>query len=229
MIISVHQPNYIPYLGFFDKMSRSDIFVIYDDAQFNKEDFQHRNRIRIHQGWKWLTVPVEKKQDPINSIKINNEYSKKKYKWQEEHLRAVRDNYKNAPFYEMYGASFENIYANEYDNLVDLNMDIINYLAKVFAISCKIVFSSELGFTSKSTLRLVEIIEMLDGDTYLSGSSGRDYLTESLFEKKGIKVEYQDFKHPTYEQCYEGFLPNMCSIDSLFNIGALQFNGSSKI
>ena len=100
MIVGIHQPNYLPYLGFFDKMAKSDIFVIYDDAQFNKSDFQHRNRIRIYHGWKWLTVPVEKKRIPINEVKIRNEVKTwKGVKWSDVHFRDIHDNYKDAPYY----------------------------------------------------------------------------------------------------------------------------------
>ena len=95
MIIGIHQPNYLPYLGFFDKMMKSDIFVIYDDAQFEKGEFQHRNRIRIYHGWKWLTVPVEKKHIPINEIMIKNEVATwKGLKWADAHFKDIRDNYK---------------------------------------------------------------------------------------------------------------------------------------
>jgi hypothetical protein len=98
MIVGIHQPNYLPYLGFIDKLSKSDVFIIYDDAQFNKGDFQHRNRIRIYHGWKWLTVPVEKKHVPINQIKIKNDIEVHNVKWQETHYNEIFDNYKRAPY-----------------------------------------------------------------------------------------------------------------------------------
>jgi len=220
MIVGIHQPNYLPYLGFFDKMAKSDVFVIYDDAQFEKGDFQHRNRIRIYHGWKWLTVPVEKKHIPINEIRIKNEVATwKGVKWSDAHFKDIRDNYKDTPYYRVYEEEIKRIYERRYDKLVDLNMELINFLKKAFDIEAGIVFSSELGFTSKSTERLVEIVEALGGDVYLSGPKGRDYLNVSLFEKKGIKVEFQDFKHPVYKQRYEGFIPNMAAIDALFNTG----------
>ena len=222
MIIAIHQPNYLPYLGFFDKMKQSDIFVIYDDAQFNKSDFQHRNRIRIYHGWKWLTVPAEKKHIPINQIRIKNEVTTwKRVKWAEDHFNNIRDNYKDTPYYSSYEDEIKRIYKKRYDKLVELNMELINFLKKAFGINTEIIFSSDLGFPSKSAERLVEIVEALGGDLYLSGPKGRDYLDVSLFEREGIKVEFQDFKHPVYKQCYEGFIPNMAAIDVLFNIGGM--------
>ena len=222
MIVTIHQPNYLPYLGFFDKMAKSDIFVIYDDAQFNKSDFQHRNRIRIYHGWKWLTVPVEKKRIPINEVKIRNEVKTwKGVKWSDAHFRDIHDNYKDAHYYGVYADELMRIYKRTYEKLVDLNMELIRFLMKAFDIDVEIVFSSDLGFTSKSTQKLVEIVEALGGDVYLSGPKGGDYLDVSLFERKGIKVVFQDFKHPVYKQRYKGFVPNMAAIDALFNVGKM--------
>lgn len=219
MIVGIHQPNHLPYLGFFDKMKRSDIFVIYDDAQFNKEDFQHRNKIRIYHGWKWLTVPVLKEFIPLKDIKIRNELTIKGIKWSDAHIRDIRDNYKKTPYYRTYENDLEAIYKKSFNKLIDLNMEIIYFLMDAFNIKTKLVFSSELGFSSKSTERLEEIVEELGGDVYLSGPMGRDYLEIPLFEKRGIEVEFQDFKHPFYRQRYEGFIQNMAAIDALFNIG----------
>ena len=220
MIVAIHQPNYLPYLGFFDKMAKSDVFGIYDDAQFEKGEFQHRNRIRIYNGWKWLTVPVEKKHIPINEIRIKKEFTTwKGVKWADAHFKDIRNNYKNTPYYSDCEKEIKRIYEKKYNKLVELNMKLINYLQKAFDIDVTMMFSSDLGFTSKSTERLVEIVEALGGDVYLSGPKGRDYLDVSLFEKKGIKVEFQDFKHPIYKQRYEGFIPNMSAIDALFNTG----------
>jgi len=216
MIVGIHQPNYLPYLGFFDKMKKSDIFVIYDDAQFNSRDFQQRNRIRTGKGWQWLTVPVEKRPISINEIKIKNNID-----WASVHFTAIRANYLKTPYYSIYEEDLRKIYKKQYEKLIDLNMDLIHFLMKAFEIDVKIVFSSSLGFTSKSTERLLEITEALGGDTYLSGPKGRDYMEVSLFEKRGIKVEFQDFKHPVYKQRYEGFIPNMAAIDALFNVGKM--------
>lgn len=222
MIIAIHQPNYLPYLGFFDKMMKADIFVIYDDAQFNKEDFQHRNKIRIYHGWKWLTVPVEKKPVPINEIKIRNEIKTKNIKWSDAHIKCIEDGYKKADYYLNYKIEFENIYRKHYDKLIDLNMEIISYLKNAFNIDTKIVFSSKFGFTSTSTKRLVDIVEALEGDTYLSGAGGRNYLDVSMFKNKGIEVKFQEFNHPIYRQTYKDFMPNMSAIDALFNVGELK-------
>ncbi|AKB62442.1 WbqC family protein [Methanosarcina mazei] len=222
MIVAIHQPNYLPYLGFFDKMMKADIFVIYDDAQFNKEDFQHRNKIRIYHGWKWLTVPVEKKPIPINEIKIRNEITTKNIKWSDAHIKYIEDEYKKSDYYLTYKTDLEKIYRKSYGKLIDLNMEIISYLKDAFDIDTKIIFSSKFGFESTSTQKLIDIVEALEGDTYLSGSGGRNYLEISLFKNRGIEVNFQDFKHPIYRQTYRDFIPNMSAIDALFNTGKMK-------
>lgn len=220
MIIGIHQPNYLPYLGFFEKMKQSDIFVIYDDAKFNKSDFHHRNKIRIFSGCKWLTVPVEKKQIPINQIIIKNEAATwKGTKWSEDHFNNIKNNYNKTQCYSDYEDDIKNIYEKRYTKLVDLNMNLINFLRKAFDINTEIRLSSNFKFASKSTERLVEIVEDLGGDTYLSGVKGRDYLDLSMFEKKGIKVKFQNYKNCIYKQQFEGFIPNIAAIDALLNIG----------
>lgn len=220
MIIAIHQPNYLPYLGFFTKMKQADLFVIYDDAQFNKEDFHHRNKIKIFHGWKWLTVPVEKKRLPINEIKII-EGINKGLLWSDSHLKEINDNYRRTHYYHKYEKELSTIYCQRYKKLIDLNMQLINFIKHAFNINTEIIFSSKLGFKSTSTERLVDITEALEGDVYLSGPMGQNYLDISSFEAKGIKVEFQDFTHPVYKQRYEGFIPNLSAIDALFNIGEL--------
>ncbi len=219
MIVSIHQPNYLPYLGFFDKMKKSDTLVIYDDAQFSKSDFHHRNKIRIFHGWKWLSVPVIKKPIPIKDIEINNDLKMKNLYWFDEHFELIRDNYKKSPYYFNYEEEIRKIYSGEFKNLLDLNLSLINFMKNTFGINTKLILSSELGFTSKATQKIIDIVEAIGGDTYLSGSGGKNYLDLTLFEKSRINVNFQDFKHPIYKQSYEGFIPNMSAIDALFNVG----------
>ena len=139
-------------------------------------------------------------------------------------LRKLENSYLDTPYFNKYETKLEKIYMNMYDKLIDLNLEIIYFLMDAFNIKTKLVFSSELGLTSRSTQRLVDIVESLGGDTYLSGSFGKNYLDISQFKEKNIKLEFQDFKHPVYKQNYDGFIPNMSSIDMLFNTGKFQKN-----
>lgn len=222
MIVGIHQPNYLPYLGLIDKIRKSDLFIIYDDAQFNKGDFQHRNKIRIYHGWKWLTVPVEKKKRvQINQINIKNNIKISNISWQEAHLNDIQENYKNAPYYLKYQKDLCSIFEEQYDLLIELNMKLIKFILKSFDISTKIIYSSEFGFNSASTDRLIDLVNAVGGDIYLSGPKGKEYLNLELFEKENIKLIFQEFEHPIYRQQYEGFIPNMSSIDALFNLGTV--------
>ena len=219
MIVGIHQPNYLPYLGFFDKMARSDVFIIYDDAQFNKRDFQHRNRIRINDGWKWLTVPVEKEEIPIKKIKILNEPQKNKPPWSKIHFREIHANYAKTEYFGMYEEEIRTIYEKNYEKLVDLNMELIKFLMRAFDIDVKIVYASKFEFKTKSSQKNLDLVKAVGGDVYLSGPMGCEYIDVPLFEKEGISVEFQDFKHPVYKQRYEGFVQNMAAIDVLFSVG----------
>ena len=219
MIVAIHQPNYLPYLGFFDKMKRCDVFVIYDDAQFNRHDFQHRNKIRIHNGWKWLTVPVAKEEIQIKEIRIINETQKNKPHWSDVHFREMRANYAKTDYFSIYENEIKKIYEKKYEKLIDLNINLIKFLMNSFNIDVEIVYSSNFGIETRSSQKNLDIVHALDGDVYLSGPAGRDYLDISLFEDCGIEVKFQDFNHPVYKQRYEGFIPNMSAIDTLFNVG----------
>jgi len=219
MIVGIHQPNYLPYFGFFDKIKKCDVFIIYDDAQFNKSDFQHRNRIRIYHGWKWLTVPVEKKHIPIDQIKINNDIKISGMDWSEAHFKEVHDNYKNASYYHEYKNAIQEIYEQPYDHLIDLNMKLIDFFIRSFDIDTEIVYSSEFGFSSISTEKIVNLVSEVGWDAYLSGSMGKNYLDFGQFDDHDIQVLFQEFEPPVYQQQYAGFIPNMSAMDILLNKG----------
>jgi hypothetical protein len=228
MIVGIHQPNYLPYLGFFDKLSKSDVFVIYDDADFNKSDFQHRNRIRIYHGSKWLTVPVEKGHIPINQISIKNDVLIGNMKWSDYHFKEIIDNYSKADYYPMYESKLSGIYSDNFDKLIDINLELIYFLANALDIKTNIVLSSEFGCSSKSTEKIVEIVNELNGDTYLSGSAGNNYMDLEQFRKANIEVVFQEFHHPVYKQQYKDFVPYMSALDGLLNMGAGVFSCLGK-
>lgn len=220
MIVSAHQPNYLPYLGFFDKISKSDVFIIHDDVQFNKKDFQHRNKIRTYDNWKWLTVPVIKKENIlIKDVLIKGDENGNKPAWNVGHLREIEANYKKTPYYESYIDDLKLIYNKKYTYLAELNVAIIEYLIKSFEIEIDLIYASDFGFTTKSSQKLADMVYELGGNTYLSGIGGFNYIEESIFGD--IKVLYQNFEHPIHTQRYPKFEKNMAAIDALFNVGKL--------
>jgi len=218
MIVSIHQPQYLPWLGYFDKIDRSDIFVFLDDVQFKKNEWQNRNKIKTAKGWQWITVPViHKFPQEIRQVEINNNID-----WERQHLNSLTINYNKAPYFGDYIDFFETAYGKEWNYLLDLNIYIIENLVKMLGIKTKLVMSSKLRLPGKATEHLVNICKDLKADTYLSGEGACAYLETEKFRKQGIEVIFQDFKHPHYNQLYcqeKGFIENLSIIDLLFNLG----------
>lgn len=217
MIISIHQPQYLPWLGYFDKISKSDVFVLLDNVQFKKNEWQNRNRIKTARGWQWLTVPViHKFSQKIYEVKINNTVL-----WEKKHLNTLITNYSKAAFFRQHIAFFEQAFAREWRCLVDLNIHFIRYLADGLGLSEKrLVRASEYDLREDATERLIDICKQLQGGVYLSGRDGAKYLNTALFEKEGIQVVFQDYHHPRYPQLYGAFEPGLSAVDLLFNCGS---------
>jgi hypothetical protein len=216
MIVSIHQPQYLPWLGYFDKIERSDVFVFLDNVQFKKNEWQNRNKIKTEQKWQWLTVPViHKFGQKINEVKINNTV-----RWGKKHLTALMTHYSKAAFFKEHIGFFEKTYAQEWQYLADINIHIIQYLVEALGISkTKLVISSEHESREEPTERLVDLCKQAGGDVYLSGQDGEKYLNLDKFDKEGIQVIFQHYNHPQYPQLYGNFEPYMSIIDLLFNCG----------
>lgn len=214
MIASIHQPQYLPYIGFFHKLSKSDIFILLDDVPATSNDFTNRNRIRTMDGWMWLTVPVlNKNKTPVNQIKIQSS------NWGRKHWNSIIANYGKAPYFSEYSGYFKKVFEREWDMLVDLDEELLHYIAGKLNINIPFIKSSELGIEGAGTERLISICKEVGADSYLSGIGGKDYLDEVMFKKENIKLIYQEFQHPVYRQRFEDFEPNMSIIDLLFNCG----------
>jgi hypothetical protein len=215
-VVAIHQPQYLPWLGYFDKLDRCDVFCLLDTVQYKKNEFQNRNRIKTADGWQWLTVPVTYRfPQRINEVVVNQTVD-----WQRKHLQALKTNYSKTPFFENYYASFEEFYQKSYEMIVDVNLTSIELLMDLLGLQRKLVLASSLTVeTEDPTLRLVEICKNLGGGSYLSGKDGAKYMDIDMFENHQIEVLFQDFKHPQYPQCYGPFEPNMSVVDLLFNCG----------
>jgi hypothetical protein len=215
MICAIHQPQYLPYLGFLDKIRGSDVFVFLDDCQFKKNEWQNRNRIRTKDGWQWLTIPViHRFGQSVNEVMINNTVN-----WRHKHLQSLITNYGKAPYFKDCLDFFEKSYEKDWERLADINLHFITHLMRAFGIERKTIRSSELNIESEATMRLVEICKRVGADTYLSGPGGKAYLDEEKFRDVGIELVFQDFVHPEYEQQFQGFVPSLSSVDFLFNCG----------
>lgn len=216
MIIAVHQPQYLPWLGYFDKIDRADAFVLLDTVQFKKNEWQNRNRIKTAGGPQWLTVPVIYKfPQRINEVAINN-----RDRWQHRQRQAIISNYKKAPYWNYIFPFTEEIFTRIWDYLTPMNIFVVKRLAELLGISTPLYVASDLAaFPDDPDERLIAITKHLGGDTYLAGSGGRDYMDLDQFEQNGIKVLFQEYRHPVYEQLFGEFAPFMSVLDLLFNHG----------
>ncbi len=218
MIATIHQVNYLPWLGFFSKIKSSDAFVMFDVADYSKNGLMNRNKIRTADGWMYLTVPIEKKfhRRPFNEVLLPpNE------KWREEHWKAMLFNYKKADYFGSYGDFFEKLYKKKHKTLMELNEEIILYIFKQLGINVKIFKTTELGTDKrlKKTDILLDILKSISADTYLSGAGGKTYIEPEKFREAGIGLRFQEYEHPEYRQRFDGFVPFMAVIDALFNMG----------
>lgn len=217
MILTAHQPVYIPWLGLFHKILLSEQFCIFDIAQYQTKDYNNRNLIKTHQGQIWLSVPVESKdhyQKKICDIKIINAG------WNKKHQKSIHLAYKNAPYYKEYIGGLEQILiGNEYEFLADLNTDILKFMLNAFAVDIPISKASDFNFSGYKTDLVLDMCIKLKADQYIFGSQGKNYANQDSFNKNNIKIYFQDYKHPTYKQLHGKFLPYMSALDLLFNEG----------
>lgn len=217
MILSIHQPRYWPWLGLLDKVSKSDIFVILDNVEYNSDSFQSRCQIRNKEGWNWMTVPVYKKGRSgqlINEVEIVNNN-----KWEKKHWMMIKSNYSKANHFEDYSYEVKKIYNKNWKRLSNLNICTMKTLFKLFNINTKILFASNLEVSGDKSNLLANICYKLNANIYLSGDGAKNYLNEKIFSNKNIKVKWQNFKHPNYEQRWKGFEEGMFGLDILFNHG----------
>lgn len=221
MIVAIHQPQFMPWLGYYDKIVRSDIFVFLDNVQFKKNEFQNRNKIKTAQGWMWLTVPVlYAYPERINEVKINNRVD-----WRKKHVKTLAINYQKAPYFHSLFPELERFYAGDAEYISEVNKESVLLLLRLLGVHKKTEVASSLGdLPEEPSERLAAICECLSADTYLSGSGGKDYLDLEPFNKKGIAVAFQTFKPPIYPQLYGDFIPNLSLLDLLFNHGPDSLN-----
>ncbi len=216
MIASIHQPNYLPWLGYFHKIANSDIFIFLDNVPYSKNNFINRNKIKTQHGETWMTVSVLTKGyygQLINEVKINN-----KIPWSKIHWKTIEANYSRAAYFKDYKHLFESIYEKKWESLASLNETLIKLICDILGINnIKFIRASELNVSGKNTELLINICKAVGADTYFSGSGGKKYLDEGMFEKEGMILKYSEFQQPVYNQLWGDFIPNLSVIDLIFN------------
>jgi len=223
MLVAIHQPHYIPWLGYLDRMMRSDLFIILDHVQFERRNYQNRTMIRLEGEERWLTVPVVQmsQKELIIDKRIDNSEGGTRA-WGPTHFKTLKYAYRKAPHFAHYEKRLEEILTAQWDKLVDLNLAMLGFLLESFQITTPIRRSSEMrGEGAKSELLMNLCVEVGPGTTFLGGIGGsRRYLDAEAFKSVGVGVQWQEFTHPVYQQCGDApFTPGLASLDFLFNCG----------
>lgn len=215
MIVSIHQPDYIPYLGLFYKISQSDKFVFLDDCQFSNDNMHHWNRVKTPQGECRLKIPVHQHLgDTINNVRTKDELS-----WKEKHLKTLEMNYKKAPFFEKIFPDFKDLLLTQYESIAEQNIAINTWIANSFGMCVDFYKTSDMQIDSTNERRVIDICKQLGGDVYISGNGARAYQTEEHFLSDGVQLVYTDYQSIEYTQLWGEFVPNLSVLDYVFNNG----------
>lgn len=215
MIMSAHQPAYLPWLGYFDKIKRSDVFIFLDTVQYEKNSFTNRNKIKTANGTAWLSVPVIKTnhfEKTMNEMLIDRNYN-----WRRKHLNAIFLAYKKAANFDVLFPELQELYAQEYENIAQLAWVHLKFWLEILGIHTKMIKSSSLNVNGKKSGLVLELCKAVGADYYISGAMGKDYLDINQFAMQGVQVEFQNYQHPEYPQLHGEFIPNMGIADFAMN------------
>jgi len=216
VIVSIHQPAYLPWLGYFDKIARADLFIWLDNVQFQKNSFQNRNKILTKDGSAWLTVPMRTSgalyETPLKDVEIDNSKN-----WRGKHIASIRMNYAKTPRFGDCFPTLSRFYEREWRTLDLLCWEMLGYFNTLLGVATPIRRASDMGANGAKSDLVLDLCQRAGATTYLSGALGRDYLDLPSFARAGIAVEFQDYKHPPYRQAYPGFVPNLAVIDLIMN------------
>jgi hypothetical protein len=215
------QPSYIPWRGYFHQIQKADVFIFYDDVQYDKHGWRNRNLIKGPQGAQWLTIPVASKgavsqRLPISSMRIVWDRD-----WTRTHWGTLCACYAKAPHFRRYADYVEQFYVQRPQLLADYTIQTTIALARLLGIEhTRFVRSSELDVNGARTERLIKMLQSVGATHYVSGPSARDYMEERLFREAGITLEYMEYDYPEYPQRFEPFLGRVSILDLLFMVGA---------
>jgi WbqC-like protein family len=211
---AVLQPSYLPWRGFFHQIQKSDVFVFYDDVQYDKHGWRNRNRIKTADGPRWLTVPVSARGNVVNGLPIN-QVRIADGRWAGKHLASIRQAYARAPHIDRCLELIEPLLVEDRELLADLTIDLTVALARELGIEAEFVRSSSLGVSGERMDRLMGVLERVGATHYVSGPSARSYMDEGRLEQAGISLEYMTYDYPAYEQLHGEFEPQVSVIDLL--------------
>ncbi|MBI4964433.1 MAG: WbqC family protein [Desulfomonile tiedjei] len=216
--VAIVQSNYIPWKGYFDLIASVDEFILFDDAQFTKNDWRNRNLIKTPNGMKWLTIPVKMKGRFPQKIK---DATIAYHGWPAKHWKTIVQNYRKAKHFKMYSDFFEELFLNTHEDLLsDVNFRFLSAICRLLEINTTITWSMNYVLVDGKTERLVEMCRQAKATDYLSGPSAGNYIEERLFERANIKLAYADYSgYPEYDQLFAPFEHGVSIVDLIFNVG----------
>lgn len=217
MRVTIHQPEHLPWLGFFAKAASSDLFILLDTVPYRHGYFQNRNRLSHRGELIWLTVPVQHRGhfgEEIGQIRIDAGRS-----WRRQYVGRLEDALRRAPHRDEVIGPLREMIDDAPSHLADLNVAIIRWLCELLDVGVPTLLASELGTTGRKSELLASVCHDVGADVYLSGPSGREYLDLTPFLERKIEVEYFDFIHPTYPRDPEPWISRLSAIDLVANVG----------
>lgn len=217
--VVIHQPDFMPYIGFFHRFLKSDLYVVLDNVQYSNgssKSLQNRDKVKGIDGEEWLTICVQKTR---LHTKINEVLLSKNVDWKEKNIAIIKKNYKDTKYFSEIWTYIEKLYQHECEKMMDFNLKSIEILMELFDVKTEIILASTLNPQGKSNELIVDILKKVNANTYISGVGAKDYYDPKLYNDANIKIIWQDFKHPIYPQLYGTFMPYLSSIDLLFNCG----------
>jgi len=218
MILTAHQPVYLPWLGLFHKIALADAFCYFDDVQYQKKDWNNRNQIKGPNGAFWLTVPVRAKDHFL--IKLKDVEIVDQETWRRKHWRSLRLCYGTAPFFARYADFFEETYGTPWRRLSDLNEHLLRFFLREFGISVRYYKMSQLQLEGSKSDLVLDMCLKLGASAYIFGAQGRNYADAGAFEAHGVRVHFQEYVHPVYPQQFGAFVSHLSVVDLLFNCGS---------
>jgi len=219
------QPSYIPWRGYFHQIYKADVFVFYDDVQYDKHGWRNRNQIKTSQGKQWLTIPVHSRGAMVENVPTNQAQIDCSKPWSRSHWKALNFAYGRTPFFRAYAPLLEAFYQRCDEFLADFTIDLTIALARELGIGrTRFVRSSALNTSGQKTERLIEILVQLGATHYISGPSARAYIEEDKFTASGITLEYMEYNYPEYPQLYPPYDPQVSILDLMFMTGPEALN-----
>lgn len=216
IITSIHQPDFFPYYGYFNKIYKSNVYIVMDNVQLSKSGWTHRDKIKTNKEVNWITIPIKniKKKQLIKDCLINNDVN-----WKKKHINMIKENYKNSKFINEGIEIINDLYKLNTNYLFEFNFNIINKLFEIFKINVDIKLLSQLDLNGEKSELLVKILKKINSNLYLSGEGAKNFIDLDLFKYNNIEVVFNNFNHPIYEQIHGNFVKNLSILDIILNCG----------